>query len=159
MISLKEVDSKNVFDIVNLKVKKDQENFVASNSASIIEAYVTVKANGIALPFGIYDNLTLIGFVMLGYGNEPDEDNPKIAKDNYCIWRFMIDEKYQGNGYSKEALKVILDYIKTFPAGKAKYCWLSYEKENIVAEKLYKSFDFLPNGEVEEDEIVAVLKL
>ena len=50
-------------------------------------------------------------------------------------------------------------FIRTFPCGKADYCALSYEPENEVAAKLYHSMGFVENGEMDDDEIVAVLKL
>ena len=42
---------------------------------------------------------------------------------------------------------------------KAEYCWLSYEPDNDVARQLYRSFGFEETGEMDGDEIVAVLKL
>ena len=54
----------------------------------------------------------------------------------------MIDKKYQGKGYGKEALKQIIDFIKIYPLGKTDYCWLSYEEENEVARNLYISMGF-----------------
>ena len=64
-------------------------------------------------------------------------------------------------GYGREALKLALDYIRTFPAGPAEYCWLSYEPENEVARKLYASFGFVEEPEMPKgwDEIPALLKL
>lgn len=160
MIRLEKINSKNVWSITKLHVSKNQEDFVAPNTQSIIEAYTTITANGIALPFGIYEDDTPIGFLMIGYDADDEWDGaPKIAKGNYNLWRFMIDEKYQGKGYGKQALQLALDYIKTYPCGKAKYCYLSYEPENIKAKKLYSSFGFVENGEYDEDEVVAILKL
>ena len=73
----------------------------------------------LALPFGIYDGDVPVGFVMLGYDVVHGEtDMPEIAKGNYCIWRFMIDEKFQGKGLGRQALQLVLDYMKTFPCGK-----------------------------------------
>ena len=41
---------------------------------------------------------------MIGFGADDDwEDAPAIAKSNYNLWRFMIDERYQGKGYGKES--------------------------------------------------------
>lgn len=42
----------------------------------------------------------------------------------------MIDKAYQKRGYGKEAVRLALDFIESFPCGKADYCWLSYEPEN-----------------------------
>ena len=57
------------------------------------------------------------------------------------------------------AVRLALDFMRTFPCGKAEYCWLSYEPENETAKKLYASFGFEETGEMAGDEIVAVLKL
>ncbi len=56
-------------------------------------------------------------------------------------------------------MELALDFIKSFPCGKAEYCWLSYEPENEVARKLYRSFGFVETGERDGEEIVAVLRL
>ena len=160
MIRLEKVHSKNVWQIVSLRVSKVQEDFVATNAQSIIEAYTTITANGVALPFGIYDDDLLVGFVMIGYNTDDMWDNaPKIAKGNYNLWRLMIDEKYQGKGYGKKAIEEALKYIRTFPFGKAKYCYLSYNPDNKVAEKLYLSCGFTKTGEKDDDEIVMALEV
>jgi diamine N-acetyltransferase len=71
----------------------------------------------------------------------------------------MIDKRYQGRGYGREAMKLALDFIRTWPCGKAEFCWISYEPENEIARKLYASLGFEETGEMDGDEIVAVLKL
>lgn len=159
MIHLEKVTADNIWKIVKLDVNATQKNFVASNTESILEAYTTITSGGVALPFGIYEDDCLVGFVMFGYGTVDGEDDPAVAEGNYCIWRLMISSEYQGKGYGKKAMQAALDYIRTFPCGKAEYCWLSYEPENEVAKKLYASFGFMENGEKSGEEIVAVLKL
>ena len=86
---------------------------------------------------------------MFGYGTIGDEDEPSVAENNYCLWRFMIDREYQHRGLGKKALAAALDYIRTFPCGSAEYCWLSYEPENKAAKALYNSFGFVENGETD----------
>jgi diamine N-acetyltransferase len=80
---------------------------------------------------------------------------------SYLIWRFMIDKRYQGRGYGREAMQLALDYVRTFPVGEAKYCWLSYEPKNDVARNLYRSFGFVEEEKLPEgwDEIPAVMEL
>ena len=158
-MELRKVTAENLFPIVKLSVDEPQQNFVASNTESILEAYVTVTAGNVALPFGLYEDGELVGFVMFGYGCIGDEDEPLVAEGNYCIWRLMIDKRFQGRGLGKKAVAAALDYIKSWPCGKAEYCWLSYEPENTVAAGLYRSFGFVENGETDGDEIIAVLKL
>ena len=160
MLRLENVNAKNVWDILKLQVSDNQKSFVADNDISIIEAYTTITGNGYAFPFGIYEDDTPVGFLMIGYDvDEYWEDAPEIARENYNLWRLMIDEKQQGKGYGKEAVKLALDYIKTFPCGDAEYCWLSYEPENKVAAELYRSFGFSETGEMDGEELIAILKL
>ena len=71
----------------------------------------------------------------------------------------MIDKAYQKRGYGKEAVRLALDFIESFPCGKADFCWLSYEPENEVARQLYRSFGFAENGEMDGEEVIAVLRL
>ena len=83
-MELRKVDKSNIWKIVHLSVSKEQEDFVATNTESILEAYTVITSGGTALPFGIYENEELVGFVMIGYGTV-DEEDPKIAEGNYCI--------------------------------------------------------------------------
>lgn len=159
MIELRKIDEDNVWKVTQLSVHKEQEHFVASNTNSIIEAYVTITAGGVALPFGMYHEDCLVGFVMFGYGSLGDEDEPKIATNNYCIWRFMIDQNFQRQGLGRKALNAALDYLRTMPCGEAKHCWLSYEADNMVAKALYSSVGFEENGELCGDEVVSVFQL
>lgn len=160
MLRLEKINRNNIWEILKLKVSKSQKNFVASNDVSIIEAYLTITANGVVFPFGIYDDDMPIGFLMIGYDvDETWENVPNIAKENYNLWRLMIDETYQQKGFGKEAMKLALDFIKSFPCGKAEYCWLSYEPENKIAKELYHSFGFVENGDMDGDEVIAILKL
>ena len=160
MIRLEAINGKNVWDILKLRVSDMQKNFVATNDVSIIEAYVAITHHGQAYPFGIYDDDTPVGFCMIGFGVDDDwEDAPDIAKNNYNLWRFMVDVRYQGKGYGKAAMKRITNFIASEPCGPAEYCWLSYEPENIAAKTLYSSFGFAETGKWDGDEMIAVLKL
>lgn len=160
MLRLEKINSKNVWEIIKLEVDETQKNYVATNTESIIEAYTTITANGIAYPFGIYDDNLPVGFLMIGYGVDDDwKDAPKLAKNAYSIWRLMIDRKYQNKGYGRKVVELALDFIKTYPCGKAEYCYLSYEPNNDVAKKLYESFGFKETGDKDGDELLAILKL
>ena len=160
MIRLEKVNGSNVWELLKLKVSDDQTSFVASNDISIIEAYTAITGNGYAFPFGIYDDNTPVGFLMIGYDvDDYWEDAPEIARGNYNLWRLMIDKIYQGKGFGKDAVKLALDFIGTLPCGAAEYCWLSYEPENEVARNLYGSFGFAETGEKDGEEVIAVLKL
>ena len=66
------------------------------------------------------------------------------------------------SGASWQALGLILDFIRSAPARQAKYVWLCYGLDNVVARKLYASIGFkeVPEAYLEEDEeMPAVLEL
>ena len=160
MLKLKKINRTNIGEILKLEVFDNQKNFVATNNSSIIEAYIAITENNDVFTFGIYNDDTPIGFLMIGYDvNSDSEGAPEIAKGNYNIWRLMIDKKYQGKGFGKKAMNLALEFVNTFPCGTAKYCWLSYESDNVVAQQLYKSVGFVETDEKDGEEIVAVLKL
>ena len=128
MIHLEKINGENVWDILKLNVSDSQKNYVASNDISIIEAYIAITSNGYAFPFGIFEGNNPVGFVMIGYDKDDYwKDAPAIADGNYNLWRLMIDKKYQNRGYGKQAVELALGFIRTFPCGKADFCWLSYE--------------------------------
>ena len=164
----------NVYGIRKLRVAQDQRNYVATNDWSLIQAYLSLAEGKPVFPFGIYNGKTLVGFIMIDYGSDwsgykreawLNSDAYKFYKDKkyYYIWRFMIDKKFQGRGYGREAMKRALDFIRTAPCGEAEYCVLSYEPGNEVAKKLYFSLGFIELNEPgyydEGDEVSAVLKL
>ena len=53
MIHLEKVCAKNLWDLIELKVAKDQKGFVAPNDSSLLEAYLAVGSACRAFPFGI----------------------------------------------------------------------------------------------------------
>ena len=160
MLKLKKTNRKNVEEILKLEVFDNQKRFVAPNNISIIEAYLAIVENGHVFTFGIYNDDAPVGFLMIGFDmNSDDEGAPRIAKGNYNIWRFMIDKKFQGKGFGKKAMDLALEFVNTFPCGIAKYCWLSYESDNDVARQLYQSVGFVETDEKDGEEIVAILKL
>ena len=162
MVHLEKVTYDNIEELMELNIFESQYPFVADNTESLAEAYLAVMSGeAYAWPFAIYNDETLVGFLMIGYNEAALEgpEAPEALKNNYSLWRLMIDKQYQKRGFGREAVRLALEFIKTWPRGEAELCETSYEPENEVAAKLYDSFGFVPNGELDGDEIVAVLKL
>ena len=161
-IHLEKLTWDTVDDVLKLKVSKEQKGFVAPNRDSMIDAYFALTEKKFPVyTFGIYLGEKPVGFLMIGYDVPWAKEYYDLPRGYYYIWRFMIDNRYQGNGYGKEALKLAIDFIKTSPSGRSEYCWLSYEPDNVVARKLYLSFGFEEKKELwkEDQEIPAVYKL
>lgn len=139
MVELREITRDNFEECLNLDVADSQRAFVSSNIYSLAQAWVYYKT---AYPFAIYADDKMIGFIMLGYYE---------AQKYYTLWKFMIDAKYQNQGYGKKALKLGIDYlIEHF---KVKEIYTAYESHNDVAKKLYTSFGFRETGEVVGNEV------
>ena len=96
---------------------------------------------------------------MIGKGTVGNEEESELIKENYSLWRLMIDHKYQGKGLGKQTMDAVMALIRTFPFGEAKKVWLSYEPENTRARKLYHQYGFVENGQMCGNEIVAVYEL
>lgn len=62
----------------------------------------------------------------------------------------MIDKIYQGHGYGKKAMQLIIEEMRKIVDCKEIY--LSTEPENALAIKLYESLGFRATGEIIEDE-------
>ena len=160
MLKLTPVTRSNVWQLLKLRVHDEQRDYVASNTESLVEAYLALSSGGHAWPFGIYDDDTPVGFLMIGYGADEEWENPPAyAREGYTLWRLMIDRQYQGHGYGRAAIGLALDFIRTFPCGPSETCYLSYEPDNVRARVLYLSMGFAETGDMDGDEAVAVLYL
>src|SRR5699024_9252490 len=135
MIKLKEIKADNLEDVLKLKVSKNQENFVSTTAYSLAQAYVY---RGNAYPFAIYADDTLVGFIMFGFYE---------LRNQYTLWNFLIDEKYQYKDYGKIALLLDIEYMKKQHGIKEMYTGVAID--NNVAEHLYQSIVFQTTGLVE----------
>ena len=138
MIELKEITEENFWNIISLKVGKDQ-NFVASNAISIAQSKIFPSM----IPLAIYNAQIPVGFLM--YGIDPDDNN-------YWIIRLMVDEKHQKNGYGRMAMETIIEKIKEDKNHKK--IVLSTNPENKVGIKFYKKLGFISTGKIIDDEEV-----
>lgn len=101
-IALKKITEDTLVPILKLKVAENQKNFVADNAVSIAQAHFSKTA----WFRGIYRDDEPVGFVML-------DINPE--ENDFYLWRFMIAEPFQGKGYGKKALELVLDHVRTIP--------------------------------------------
>ncbi len=153
MVHLRKADERNVWELIGLDVYEEQQGYVSSNITSIVDAYLALSEGKHAYPFGIYDDDTPVGFIMVQYDLS---DEPEIEKDCYTIRRIMIDKRYQHRGYGRKALQLALDFIRTEPCGKANYCFLSFKPWNENAHRLYNEMGFVDTEFYDGDELIAV---
>jgi len=143
LVSLQEVTKDNINAILRLKVHKNQEQFVANNAWSIAQG----TYSELAWLRAIYADDDPVGFVML-------ELNP--AKEEYWVWRFMIDAQYQGKGYGQKALHLIIEFVRQNT--KAQHLLLSYVPAQGSAASFYERLGFVETGDVEDGENIMKLE-
>tara|TARA_B100000003_G_scaffold17431_1_gene14126 strand:+ start:335 stop:757 length:423 start_codon:yes stop_codon:yes gene_type:complete len=122
--------------IIDLNVKEDQKDYVASNSVSIAQGHYSKSAwfKGI-----FYDDRP-VGFVMLDL----------IEEENKCfLWRFMIDREYQGKGFGKIALTQVIDFVRSLNL--YTYIATSYVPAENGAGGFYKNFGFIESEEITKE--------
>jgi diamine N-acetyltransferase len=144
LVELREVTKETVRDVSILQVAPDQRGFVAPNAVSFAEAMFEPKAWFRAV---VADD-TPVGFVMLSI----DPDEPQ-----YYLWRFMIDARYQGRGFGRAALDLVIGHVRTLP--RATELLVSWVPGPGGPEDFYLGRGFEPTGEVDEDEVVGRLRL
>ena len=144
MVHLKPVTTENFEACIRLYVEDSQKSFVATNIYSLAQAYVNPKT---AFPYAIYNDDELVGFAMLCIDDEQNE---------YEIWRFMIDAKFQGKGYGRAALMLLIDHMKSLGV---KALYLDHAPDNAAAAHLYGSAGFEPCGHCEDGAVLRKLML
>ena len=143
MIHLVDIDADNWR--IPLKVSKEQELYVANSTTMLARAYA--YRNSRSRAFLIYEDETPVG-LGLYYDCEP--------LDAYDFSQIFIDEQFQGKGYGRTAIKLVLDDMKK--DGKYDKVVLCYIEGNDVAKKLYASYGFMEIDR-DENEIIMELKL
>jgi diamine N-acetyltransferase len=143
-VNLREITKENYRQATRLKVAPGQEGFVASNAVSIADS----KFHPTFECLGIYDDDTMVGFLMHGLDDAGDGVR--------WIIRLMTDAAHQRKGYGREAMQQLLEMFRADPSCPG--VGISYEPDNTVAQKLYASFGFVETGEMDDGETVARLR-
>ena len=152
-LSIRPVTKDNWLTLIRLKVRKDQEPFVAPNVYSIAEAQFgedSEQGHWDAFPFGIYDDETPVGFMMVEF----NFDSPKMQG---FIVRLMVDERFQGKGYGQFGVEKMIEMFRA--EERVKVAGVSYEPENDAARKLYAKCGFEETGEIWQGETLALLRI
>ena len=107
-VTLREITRQTVRDVIALRVRPEQERYIAPNAVSVAEGHYHQEAWIRA----IYADEVPVGFVMLH--DENLRDDPEV-EDFYALWRFMIDAKHQGKGYGSAAMGRVVEHVMTNP--------------------------------------------
>ena len=135
MIQLKTVTGGNLDEVLALKIHESQAGFVSTTAESLAQAYVYPET---AFPFAVYDDQTVVGFIMMGYYE---------AKQYYTLWKLLIDKRFQHQGYGRQALEQGIAFLKE--RFRVNEIYTGVIPENRTAKKLYLSAGFEETGLLE----------
>lgn len=139
-VTLRPLTEGNWHECIQLHVAKEQDDYVASNLYSIAET----RFEPTWMPHVIYADEEMVGFAM-------------VDTSDYEIVRFMIDARYQGKGYGRAAMNLLLAQFAREHAHASTS--LSFVPGNTAAERLYTSVGFRKTGEIKDGEVVMVRPL
>ncbi len=138
-INFRGITYDNFLEACFLQVKDEQKDFIATNSFSLAQS----KYQDECIPKAIYSGINMVGFLMYCVDRIDHE---------YWVYRLMIDQRYQGLGYGKKAMELILEQL--IPLSEKKLIRISFEPENIIAKTLYENLGFRSSGLMDGGEIV-----
>jgi diamine N-acetyltransferase len=144
MVTLREITAETVRAICELRVREDQQRFVAPNAVSIAQAHFAPEAWFRA----IYAGDTPVGFAMIS-------DKPEVPE--YFLWRFMIDQRWQHLGYGRRAIDLLVTHVRTRPGATA--FLTSVVPGEGSPQPFYEKLGFAPTGEIDGGEVVLRLEL
>ncbi|KAF9349544.1 hypothetical protein BGX26_012178 [Mortierella sp. AD094] len=98
-ITLREVGKDNWREITELTVSDSQTAVLSSNLSSLCESHYSEDA----WVRGVYADDTPVGFLMMSIW---------VPEEWYAVWRFMIDQRYQGMGFGRKAIQLAIAHIK-----------------------------------------------
>ncbi len=142
VVTLREIDQENVLAVTGLDVAPHQQSLVAPNAVSLAQYAVAPKAWTRA----VYADETAVGYLLVF----DDPDAPE-----YSLWRFMIDRRFQGRGFGRRAIDLVIDYVRTRPG--ATGLSTSYEPIAGGPGPFYHALGFVDTGEQDEGELVTFL--
>ena len=150
LVTLREITSETVRDVIRLAVAENQKGFVAPNAVSLAQALFAPEAWYRA----VYCGEEVVGFVMLDDQSlrSPAPPQPKVS-----VWRFMIDARFQRRGVGKAALLRVIEHVRA--KGHFESLELSYVPGPGCPEPFYLGLGFRHTGRFDENEIILELPL
>lgn len=139
MIHLVEIGEENFFTVRALSVREDQRRFLDSPLGILARGYVYRDQRPRVL--AVADGETVVGLLLV---KDMDE-----APACYDLQQFMIDEQFQGRGYSKGALALLLDKLRA--EGKYADVEVCVHRDNDAALALFTGAGFRDTGYVAPD--------
>lgn len=142
-ISFRDIDQTNYYDLIDLKLRPDQDDFVSDPIQSLADCWLR-RHDKTLFVRAVYHEEELIGYLL--YHHDP-------KKDHLYLWRLMIGDRYQAKGYGRQTMVQIIELAKRLGAKAIK---TDYVLGNDTVRHLLESLGFVEVGFVEKYQEVAV---
>ena len=149
-VSLRPITDENRAAVEALRVSPAQEQFVSGVADSLLEA--AAEPGGRPLYWAIYADEAPVGFVMIA----DEVDDPAYIP--HYLWKLLIDERYQRQGFGTATLDLIVEYFR----GRAGVDVLSTSAGQGDGSPIafYERYGFVNTGEIRfDDEVLLRLDL
>lgn len=133
-VTLREVTAQNIDLVGELRVEGEQRYHVAS----VAKTFWQMRGRDDIWARAIYAGECPVGFVAVR----------EKGAESY-IARLLVDRRYQGRGFGKEAIRLLLEHSRARPG--CNHVTLSHVPSNAAVAGLYARFGFRHTGKADED--------
>ena len=149
MVSLRPLSGSNRQAVEALRVSPSQERFVSGVAESLREAAEHPDAR--ALYWVVHAEDTAVGFVMIA----DEVGSPDYAP--HYLWKLLIDERYQRQGFGTATLDLIVEYFRGRPGVEVLSTRAGQGDGSPIT--FYERYGFEHTGEVFDAEVLLRLRL
>src|SRR5215210_8746422 len=149
VVSLRPLSESNRQAVEALRVSPSQAQFVSSVADSLREAAEHPDAH--AQYWAVHAEDVPVGFVMIA----DEVDNPEYIPQ--YLWKLLIDERYQRQGFGTATLDLIVEYFRGRPGVEVLHTSAGQGEGSPIT--FYERYGFERTGEVRDDEVVLTLAL
>ena len=139
MLRLVDIDETNFFDARALALEEDQRRFLDIPLGILARGYVYRDQRARVL--AVDDGDEVVGLLLV-----KDMDEEPAC---YDLQQFMIDRRFQGRGYGRAALGLLLDNLQR--EGKYDNVEVCVHRDNAAALALFTGAGFMDTGYVDPD--------
>ena len=143
MVSLRPLSESNRQAVEALRVSPGQAQYVSSVADSLREAAEHPDAH--ALYWAVQADDTPVGFVMIA----DEVDSPEYIP--HYLWKLLIDERYQRQGFGAATLDLIVEYFRGRPGVEVLTTSAAEGEGSPIT--FYERYGFERTGEVHSDEV------
>ena len=106
MFEVRPLEKATLSSILRLEVATEQRIFVATAPVTVAQSMFEPASE----VFGLWDGETAVGLIGMIDFTRPDADLVEgEERDNFYLWRLLIDQGQQRQGYGSQALGFFID--------------------------------------------------